>query len=101
MQITKSIITPRPALTYKRDFDHNAREKQNKKIKINNTVFIAGVKEKLQTSSREVRVFTEKMVEELCFTRECVNYAANDLSIDNGEFITEFTKILAPNPKTK
>ena len=85
--------------TYKKDFDPKMGEKQ--KVFMTSTVTTAGGIEKLHTTSREVRVFNGKSVEELCFTRECFNQAADDISIKSKHLTKEFVKILAPTPRTK
>ena len=86
-------------IKYKRDFDPKTGEKQ--KISITNTVTTARGIKKLHTKSREVRKFNGTSVEELCFTREFFDLAADDISVESANLKEEFVKILSPNPKAK
>ena len=90
-------MTPKLPINYKQDFDPNTGKRQ----KISTLITMETEDRRLVTKSREVRKFNGTSVEELCFTRECFDLAADDISIKNANLKEQFIKILSPKLRTK
>ena len=86
-------------LKYKQDFNSNLGRKA--KICAYVTMQTDGGIDKLVTVTNEVRIFTRTTVEELCFTINCFNTAAEDLEILEEHLKEEFQKVLSPTPRKK